>query len=104
MGRTGHEKKSLGPSDSSDSGSDIIGVPDTADDLEGTGDREGTGEGLPPEREPEARAGSDIGPDRIVGSEEAGLGDGLDEAEEANVDPVNAKRPRGAERDPVGER
>ncbi len=48
----GHDLASLGPSDTSDSGSDVTG------------------------------AGREVG-DRVVGGNEAGLGGGLDEAEEA---------------------
>jgi hypothetical protein len=112
-GFKGHDLGSLGPSDSSDSGSDLIGpglVDDallgldrgTTEDPEGghlagsdagvsvgdlgaddTSDQFGTGEHLTAGREPEIRVGADIAPDRIVGPEEAGLGGGLDQAEEA---------------------
>jgi hypothetical protein len=53
----------LGPSDSSDSGSDVVGAP----------------------TEREARTDADRGFDRVVGANEAGLGDGLDQAEEARL-------------------
>ena len=56
----GHDTRALGPGDTSDSGSDVVG--------------------LPPE---EAPTGTETGPDRVVGAGEAGLGKGLDEAEEA---------------------
>jgi hypothetical protein len=55
----GHDTPSLGPSDSSDSGSDVVGTSDTL------------------------RPGQDIDVDRVVGAGEAGLGSGLDQAEEA---------------------
>jgi hypothetical protein len=103
---------SPGPSDSSDSGSDLIGPglidedqlgldrgtnedsegghldavdgasigePDASDDS----DRDGTGERIAAGKEPSVVIGADIAPDRIVGPEEAGLGGGLDQAEEA---------------------
>lgn len=56
----GHDTKSLGPSDSSDSGSDLAAA--GTDELVGDIDRDA---------------------DRVVGPEEAGLGSGLDQAEEA---------------------
>ena len=78
--RKGNDTGSLGPSDSSDSGSDIANTPDGSpvdlasdSDAEGTGDRAGVGG--------HDEGGSDIGIDRIIGPEDAGLGTGLDEAE-----------------------
>jgi len=109
----GTDVKSLGPSDSSDSGSDMAGpglVDDDAvhldrgthEDPEGgtvgkieagasvgdremddTSDKEGTGEHLTAGKEPRMRADADRDTDRIVRSGEAGLGGGLDQAEEA---------------------
>ena len=74
----GHDTKSLGPSDSSDSGSDVNpGEPAGSDS-----DRPGTGERENIEGE-QGRTGSDSGVDRIVSDREAGLGHGLDQAEEA---------------------
>jgi hypothetical protein len=55
----GDDSRVLGPSDSSDSGSDVVGVP----------------------TEPPTDA--DRGFDRVVDASEAGLGGGLDQAEEA---------------------
>ena len=111
----GHDTRSLGPSDSSDSGSDMAGpglidddaLPldrgtnedqeagraDTAnagasvgdDDMEDNSDRFGTGERRAAGKEPSVRAGRDVGIDRIIGEEEAGLGRGLDQAEEAQL-------------------
>lgn len=75
----GRDGRSIGPSDSSDAGSDLAGL-DRNDDT----DREGTGERLRAGDESDIRgADSDIGFDRVVGPEEAGLGGGLDQAEEA---------------------
>ena len=104
---------SIGPSDSSDSGSDLQGPGlidedllgldrGTNEDSEGghlaggdvgaslgdlgadeNSDRSGTGERFSAGKEPDIRLSNDIAPDRIVGPEEAGLGGGLDQAEEA---------------------
>jgi len=111
----GEDVKSLGPSDTSDSGSDMAGpglVDDdvlpldrgTNEDPEGgtvgkieagasVGDREmddnsdkdGTGEHLTAGKEPRMRPNQDRDVDRVVGPGEAGLGGGLDQAEEAQL-------------------
>ena len=57
----GHDTRSLGPSDSSDSGSDLAA----------------------PGKEPRRRVSADRGADRVIDAGEAGLGGGLDQAEEA---------------------
>jgi hypothetical protein len=111
----GHDTRSLGPSDSSDSGSDMAG-PGLIDDdvlnldrgtnedteagrddiadagasvgdlgMDGNSDRSGTGERMAAGKEPAVRVDGDYGTDRIVGAEEAGLGGGLDQAEEAQL-------------------
>jgi hypothetical protein len=111
----GHDVKSLGPSDSSDSGSDMAG-PGLVDDdalnldrgtnadseagshnvanagasvgdlgMDDNSDRYGTGERLTAGKEPGVRVNADRDTDRIVGSNEAGLGGGLDQAEEAQL-------------------
>jgi len=112
-GVQGHDLRNLGPSDSSDSGSDLAGPGLIDDDLIGldrgtnddteaghlladdpgasfgdlgadeNSDRNGTGEHLTAGKDPDIRIGGDIAADRIVGPEEAGLGGGLDQAEEA---------------------
>jgi hypothetical protein len=74
----GHDVRALGPSDSSDTGADMVGL----GPLDDTSDRSGTGERTTVDEE-RARPGRDIGTDRVVDPEEAGLGDGLDQAEEA---------------------
>ncbi len=78
----GHDTGSLGPSDLSDSGSDFAAGRAAGDeelisdsDSAGTGVRAGVGR-----HDGEA---ADTLFDRVVGAEDAGLGDGLDEAEEA---------------------
>jgi hypothetical protein len=111
----GHDVRSLGPSDSSDSGSDMLGPGLVDEDLLGldrgtnedsegghlsaydagasvgdlgadeNSDSAGTGEHMAAGKEPDIREGGDIAPDRIVGPEEAGLGGGLDQAEEAQL-------------------
>lgn len=115
----GHDIRSLGASNSSDTGADMLGpglIDDDAlaldrgtnEDTEGghlsgssgeasldelaldeTSDREGTGDRTSAGKEPHIRMGGDIAPDRIVGPAEAGLGVGLDEAEEALADNKN---------------
>ena len=112
----GHDVRALGPSDSSDTGSDMAGpglLDDdalnldrgTSSDSEGgranvadagasvgdlgmddTSDRGGTGERMTAGKEQTVRPGADIDTDRVVGPDEAGLGDGLDEAEEARLE------------------
>jgi len=111
----GHDTRSLGPSDSSDTGSDMAGpglIDDDAlaldrgtneddeagrDDVANAGnsvgdpdmgdnsDRYGTGDRRTAGKEPSAGDGSDIRADRIIGADEAGLGRGLDQAEEAQL-------------------
>ena len=111
----GHDVKSLGPSDTSDSGSDMAGPGQLDDDvlpldrgtnedpeggtvgkieagasvgdreMDDTSDKDGTGEHLTAGKEPRIEANQDRGPDRIVGPGEAGLGGGLDQAEEAQL-------------------
>ena len=76
----GHAARSIGRSDSSDSGSDLVGDGNPDDD---TSDRSGTGERLSVDAISDTGADADIGFDRIVGESEAGLGSGLDQAEEA---------------------
>lgn len=82
----GHDTRSLGPSDSSDSGSDVAapGTDELLGDvgLDAASDRFGTGERLAADREPD-REDADLGTDRVVSDTEAGLGGGLDQAEEA---------------------
>lgn len=83
----GHDIKSLGPSDSSDSGSDVADAGASLGDLDmdDNSDRFGTGEHLTAGTDPDIRVSGDIGADRIVGADEAGLGGGLDQAEEAQL-------------------
>jgi hypothetical protein len=78
----GQDAGSIGYSDSSDSGSDLAGDGDTDSDAS---DRAGTGEGLSADPSQEVRPDADIGFDRVVGAAEAGLGGGLDQAEEAQL-------------------
>lgn len=111
----GHDVGALGPSDTSDSGQDMAGQGlidedalnldrGTNDDVErgrqhvvdagknvgdlemdNTSDAEGTGEHLTGGPEPRVAPNSDRGFDRVVGADEAGLGGGLDQAEEARL-------------------
>lgn len=76
----GHDIRSLGPSDSSDTGADMVGL----GGLDSTSDRQGTGERLTVDKELLGE-NVDIRPNRVVRAEEAGLGGGLDQAEEARL-------------------
>ena len=82
--RAGSTTGTLGPSDSTDSGSDVASGSVTPpeelisdSDAAGTGDR--AGPGMPDE------VGQDIGFDQVVDADDAGLGTGLDEAELARL-------------------
>ena len=70
----GRADPKIGPSDSSDSFADRPDEPSTDSDAEGTGDRPTVGMTRPPKPE--------TGTDDIVSDRDAGLGGGLDEAEE----------------------
>jgi hypothetical protein len=107
VGPPGHDTGSLGPSDVSDTGSDSVGPTgyDAAILAEG-GDSVGTGTDPSPAQANDDDGGSDIGFDRVVRADEAGLGGGLDQAEEARygvtdeaLDPVDEA---GAALDPAG--
>jgi hypothetical protein len=71
--------RSVGPSDSSDTGADTAGH----ESSDGSSDRNGTGERV--DMESDVIPDADIGADRIITAEEAGLGGGLDQAEEARL-------------------
>ncbi|MEO8309281.1 MAG: hypothetical protein ABI616_14700 [Pseudomonadota bacterium] len=77
----GHGIRSLGPSDSSDTGADMVGI----GGLDSTSDRNGTGERASVEPVPDVDIGIDISTDSVVDANEAGLGGGLDQAEEAQL-------------------
>jgi len=53
--------------------------------MEDNSDRYGTGEHLTAGKDPNIRVSSDSDTDRVVGADEAGLGHGLDQAEEAQL-------------------
>ena len=72
----GRADPKIGPSDSSDTFSDRPDRPSTDSDGGGTGERTTVG------KVPHA---ADEGADRVVKSDEAGLGRGLDQAEEAQL-------------------
>jgi hypothetical protein len=76
----GRDIRSLGPSDSSDTGADMMGIEglDSTSDRQGTGERQSVDRDLPGED-------LDLNPNRIVRAREAGLGGGLDQAEEAQL-------------------
>ncbi|HET8692672.1 MAG TPA: hypothetical protein VFM30_11115 [Steroidobacteraceae bacterium] len=85
----GHDTRSLGPSDSSDSGSDLAapGTDRRVGDLnmDDNSDRHGTGEHLTAGNEPRIRVNVDRDADRVVDAVQAGLGRGLDQAEEGRL-------------------
>ena len=74
-GRQGRAEPKIGPSDSSDTFSD-------RPELSTDSDAGGTGERKTVERVPNAR---DVKTDRVVEDKDAGLGGGLDQAEEARL-------------------
>lgn len=88
----GHDIRSLGPSDSSDSGADMMGI----GGLDSTSDRQGTGERASVENDASVDAASDIAPDNIVNAAQAGLGGGLDQAEEAQLGVNDAQKQAAA--------
>jgi hypothetical protein len=77
--RQGRAEPKLGPSDSSDTSADRPGAENTDTD------RGGTGESITVGRSPKSERHNEAGVDRIVRGEEAGLGGGLDQAEEARL-------------------
>jgi hypothetical protein len=95
----GHGTEALGPSDTTDSGSDLQGaggggahVPGGITptgravgdaDLDSDTDATGTGERAMAGRDSDVADNADIGFDRVVRAGDAGLGGGLDQAEEA---------------------
>jgi hypothetical protein len=82
----GRKDPKIGPSDSSDTFSDRPFDPPTDSDDGMTGER--AAPGLDPESEVHAEEDAD----RVVGPLEAGVAGGLDEAEEADVDPLGVPR------------
>jgi Protein of unknown function (DUF2934) len=74
--RTARDIGALGPSDSSDSGSDLSGARPNTDDM--SLDRGA-------DEDSDAGHTNDIDVDRVVSAGEAGLGGGLDQAEEAQL-------------------
>ncbi|HEX6317808.1 MAG TPA: hypothetical protein VFZ84_02960 [Burkholderiales bacterium] len=74
----GRADPKIGPSDSSDSFSDRPNQSTDTDDG-GTGERATTG------RDPHSGLHNERGVDRVVDSREAGLGGGLDQAEEGRL-------------------
>ena len=81
----GHDIRSLGPSDSSDSGSDVAGPGIEGEEAESDTDRYGTGERASVAEDVDVEGNRDIRTDRVVTADEAGFGGGLDQAEEAQL-------------------
>lgn len=75
----GRTEPKIGPSDSSDTTADRPGAENTDSDAAGTGERVTVG------KVPSSEQHDEAGIDRIVDSSEAGLGGGLDQAEEARL-------------------
>ena len=76
--RQGRADPKIGPSDSSDSFADRPNE-STDTDAGGTGERSTAG------RDPQSEVHDERGTDRVVGPSEAGLGGGLDQAEEGRL-------------------
>ena len=76
--RQGRADPKIGPSDSSDSFADRPNE-STDTDAGGTGERSTAG------RDPQSEVHDERGTDRVVDSREAGLGGGLDQAEEGRL-------------------
>ncbi len=97
----GRGTASLGPSDISDTGSDLQGAGDDGGepggvitptgrsigdaDIDSDTDSHGTGEVRTAGRDLEVEDAADISVDRVISADEAGLGTGLDQAEEAQL-------------------
>jgi hypothetical protein len=97
----GHDTKSLGPSDSSDGGSDIVDAGRSIGDrkMDNNSDRQGTGERTAAGKEPRGKDNADRSADRVVGADEAGLGAGPDQAEEARLGKTDEElKQRGRDR------
>ena len=75
----GRAEPKLGPSDLSDTSADRPGEESTDSDSGGTGERISIG------RSPKSEEHDEAGTDRVVRAEEAGLGGGLDQTEEARL-------------------
>ena len=84
--RQGRAEPKVGPSDLSDTAADRPGAENTDTDAGGTGERVTVGRAPDSERHEEAST------DRVVNSDEAGLGTGLDEAELARRDPIKKSK------------
>jgi len=87
LDRGTNEDTEAGRQSSADAGSSVgdLGMNDNSD-------RYGTGEHLTAGKDPNIRVNADRDTDRIVGPDEAGLGHGLDQAEEAQVDSLDEQR------------
>ena len=87
----GHDTAALGPGDSSDSGVADAGASIGDLGMDENSDRSGTGERYAAGKEPSARPSGDRHTDRVVTPAEAGLGGGLDQAEEARIGKTDEK-------------
>ena len=89
--RQGRADPKIGPSDSSDTSSDRPNE-STDTDLGGTGERTTTG------RNPHSELHNERGVDRVVDERDAGLGGGLDQAEEGRLGVTDEELERRAKK------
>ena len=82
----GRKQPKIGPSDSSDTFSDRPAEPPSDTDDAKTGERAAPG------IDPDSELNDEEDADRVVGPLEAGVAGGLDEGEEADIDPVGPPR------------
>jgi hypothetical protein len=82
--------EALGPSDSSDSGSDTAGTPRGSDaagtDSAGTGERRSAGD------DDTQREAPDIAPDHVVSARERDVGDAIEADEDTDLSSIDAAR------------
>jgi hypothetical protein len=79
----------LGPSDSSDSGSDMAGI---ARNDAGSTDSAGTGERRGADGDQTPREAADIAPDRVVSAREREVGDAIEADEDTDLSAIDAAR------------
>jgi hypothetical protein len=82
--------EALGPSDRSDSGSDMTGTPRSSDAART--DSAGTGERRSADGDETPREAADIAPDRVVSAREREIGDAMEADEDADLSSIDATR------------
>jgi hypothetical protein len=78
----------LGPSDSSDSGSDMAGTPRSTEAAQT--DSAGTGERRSADGDEPVRDAADIAPDRVVSPRDRDVGDAMEADEDADLSSIDA--------------